>query len=60
MTAAQKERRTATAEVDEEPNPSPYLARVLEEVAQANAQREEAAKRQRPAPDRALRPFAYD
>lgn len=60
MTAAQTERRTLAAEVDEEPKPSPYLARVLDEIERANAQREEAQKRPTPTPERTPRPFAHD
>lgn len=60
MTAAQNERRTTVAEVDEEIKPSPYLLRVLDDIERANAQPEEAAKRQRPTTERAPRPFAHD
>ncbi|MCS6863103.1 MAG: hypothetical protein NZT92_22585 [Abditibacteriales bacterium] len=60
MSAATTEHRLLTVEATEERQPSPYLLRVLDEIERANAQREKPAKRQRPATERAPRPFAHD
>lgn len=60
MTRTLYEPRTGAAEADDASTPSAHLSRVLEEVEQAMAPREEAPQHPIPATTRPLRLFASD
>ncbi len=60
MTQALQTRPPGMVEPDAALPPSLDLIRVLDEVDQASAPREEAPRRLMPAPTRPPRPFAYD